>query len=335
MDSTSPLVSIVIPTYNQKHPFLIECIEGAQSQTYANFEIIISDNHSTNGASEIIAEYAKNDKRIKAIKPINHLDIVRSFLFAVDNAVGKYFCIISSDDILLPTCVEELVTVLENNPNVVFAHGEAIHFTPDGKETLEWKHFNQKTGIYSFEDGLDKFINHRYTYMAGPLIRNDIFKKLETESDRSKYSHNITYSYDTYLLFRMLELGNVGYIGHALAKIRVENDTRARANTHLLQDFVYTYSWLEQSSLMKRIPNATNRVRRIKSNLGFSYLKILIYKRIQNIVSDQEYSNLLKFADKLISPKYLIKKSIIRIILFFPTLPLILFRRKVKAQNQY
>jgi Glycosyltransferases involved in cell wall biogenesis len=331
MANTGPLVSIVIPTYNQKRQFLIECIEGAINQTYTNIEIIISDNRSTNDAPKVIADYAGKDKRIKVIKPSNHLAIVQSFLFAADNAGGKYFCIISSDDILLPTCVEELVPILENNPDVVFAHGEALHFTPDGKKKLEWKHFNLKTGIYSFEDGMDKFIEHRYTYMAGPLIRTEIFKKIENEPDRKKYSHNLTYSYDTYLLFRMLEIGKVGYIGHPLAKIRVENETRARANTHLLQDFYFTYSWLEQSSLMKRIPDAINTIARIKSNLGFSYLKVLISKRIQKLVSNQEYCNLLYIADKLIAPKYLIKKLIVKLVILFPSLPLFLFQRKIKA----
>ena len=310
---------------------MIECIDSAINQTYTNIEIIISDNHSTNGAGKVIGEYARKERRIKAIKPTTHLAITQSFIFAGDNAKGKYFCIISSDDILLPTCVEELVPVLENNPDVVFAHGEALHFTPDGKETLEWKHFNLKTGTYGFEDGMDKFINHRYTYMAGPLIRTEVFRQIENESDRTKYSHNITYSYDTYLLFRMLELGKVGYIGHALAKIRVENEMRAVNNAHILQDFYFTYSWLEQSSLMKRIPDAKNTIARTKSNLGFSYLKSLIFKRIQNLVSHQEYCNLLKFADKLIAPKYLVEKLVVKLVILFPSLPLFLFQRKIKA----
>jgi glycosyltransferase involved in cell wall biosynthesis len=328
MANTNPLVSIVIPTYNQKRQFLIECIESAISQTYVNLEIIISDNHSTNDASKVIAEYTRKDKRIKVIKPENHLAIIQSFLFATDNTKGKYFCIISSDDIMLPTCVEELVVVLENNPDVVFAHGEAVHFTPDGKETLEWKHFNLKTGVYSFEDGMDKFINHRYTYMAGPLIRTEIFKQIENESDRKKYSQNITYSYDTYLLFRMFELGKVGYVGHALAKVRVENETRERANALALQDYCITYSWLEQSSLMRRIPNAVKRIRQIKATLAFDALKVLIYKRINNIVSQEEYCKLTKLADNLISPRFLIKKLISKSIVIFPGMPLFLFQNK-------
>jgi hypothetical protein len=167
--------------------------------------------------------------------------------------------------------------------------------------------------------------------MAGPLIRTEIFRQIETESDRKKYSHNITYSYDTYLLFRMLEIGKVGYIGHVLAKIRVENEMRAVNNAHILQDFYFTYSWLEQSSLMKRIPDAKNTISRIKSNLGFSYLKSLIFKRIQNLVSHQEYCNLLRFADKLVSSKYVMRKLILRLVILFPGLPLFLFQRKIKA----
>jgi glycosyltransferase involved in cell wall biosynthesis len=328
MNDLKPLVSIVIPTYNQKHPFLIECIESALNQTYSNIEIVISDNHSNNGASDIIANYAANDKRIKVKKPANHLPIIKSFLFAIDNAIGKYSCIISSDDILLPSCIDELVAVIEANSNVVLAHGEAIHFTPDGKETLEWKHFNMQSGIYRFEDGMKKFIEHHYTYMAGALFRNNLYRKIESEPDRTNYSYNITYSYDTYLLFRMLEFGNIGYIGKPLAKVRVENETRSLINSRLLQDFYFTYEWLEKSSLMKRIPDATKTISEIKSNLGFSYLRSLLYKRIQKIVSNEDYLKLLKYSDKLISTKFVFRKVIIKCILLFPNFPIIVFSYK-------
>ena len=279
---------------------------------------------------KLLASTLVKEKRIKAIKPTTHLAITQSFIFAGENAKGKYFCIISSDDILLPTCVEELVPILENNPDVVFAHGEALHFIPDGKETLEWKHFNLKTGIYSFEDGMDKFIEHRYTYMAGSLIRTEIFKRIENETDRKKYSENITYCYDTYLLFRMLEIGKVGYVGHPLAKIRVENETRAMANARVMQDYGITYSWLEQSSLMNRIPNAVKRIRYIKAGLAFDALKVLIFKRIKNIVSQEEYRALIKLADTLIFPGFLLKKLVSKSMVIFPCVPIFLFRNKFK-----
>ena len=52
-----PLVSIIVPVYNQRPDFLRECIESVINQTYTNIEIIISDNHSTNETPEVLNTY--------------------------------------------------------------------------------------------------------------------------------------------------------------------------------------------------------------------------------------------------------------------------------------
>src|SRR5208283_626869 len=137
-----PLVSIIIPTYNQREDFLRSCIESAIGQTYKNIVIIISDNHSTNNAPSVINEYSLNDNRIKVIKPSVFLNMTESFLFVFTQAIGKYCCYVSSDDILLPNCIEVLVEKLEENSVAVFAHGQATYFEKDGSYLTNWEYFN-------------------------------------------------------------------------------------------------------------------------------------------------------------------------------------------------
>ncbi len=331
----NPLVSIIIPTYNQKPDFIIDCINSAITQSYTDIEICISDNHSSNEVPEILYKYAKADTRIKIIRPPAHVSVINNFLFAASNATGKYICFISSDDILLPTCIEELVNILEQNPEVAIAHSNAIHFTPDGNETFEWNHFNGQTGIHDLEDGMEKIIGHRYTYMAGVLIRNDLYRQIENPKDSIKYSENITYSWDTYLLFRLLELGKIAYVNHPLAKVRVENEQRENINAFVLQDLYYTYLWLEGSNLMKRIPDASRKINQIKVDLVYRYLPILVYKRLSKILSREQYLSLLAYAYRLVSANFFLRKTLLRIILIIPGLPVSAFRmyRSVKYKT--
>ena len=126
--TNKPLVSIIIPTYNQKESYLRECLESAKSQTYENIEIVISDNHSTNNAKRIIREYVSKENNIRVVSPPSFLNLSESFLYVFTQAIGDYVCYLSSDDILLPNCVETLVKHVVENNNVVFAHGQAIYF---------------------------------------------------------------------------------------------------------------------------------------------------------------------------------------------------------------
>ena len=76
----NPLVSIIIPVFNQNEAHLRDCIDSALGQSYNNIEIIISDNHSTNGASGIIAGY--HSDKIQKVRPPIFLDMTGSFAFA-------------------------------------------------------------------------------------------------------------------------------------------------------------------------------------------------------------------------------------------------------------
>src|SRR5258705_7070185 len=93
-----PLVSIIIPTYNQRPDFLRECLKSAIGQTYPNIEVIVSDNHSDNEMVQVLEDFPKD--RLKLIKPPRHLDIIDNFIFGAEAATGEYISFLSSDDLL-------------------------------------------------------------------------------------------------------------------------------------------------------------------------------------------------------------------------------------------
>ena len=62
--SISPIISVVLPVYNGQN-YIREAIESILAQTYANFELVISDNASTDETQVICEEYAKMDPRIR------------------------------------------------------------------------------------------------------------------------------------------------------------------------------------------------------------------------------------------------------------------------------
>lgn len=172
-----PLVSIIIPVYNQNIDFLKQCIDSALNQTYGNVEVIVSDNHSTNGATELIASYS--NQRLRRVCPVNFLSMLDHFGFAGScaSSESKYLSFLSSDDILDANAIEKLIVIAEDNPSVTLVSGnivQAIHPPLDfqtAKNKIRGGKF--KPGMYSFAESMHLFCPWKYcsTWGIGHLIR--------------------------------------------------------------------------------------------------------------------------------------------------------------------
>lgn len=120
-----PLVSIGLPVYNGQQ-FLAEAIESILSQTYEDFDLIISDNGSSDLTRQICEYYAANDRRIKYYRHETNRGAAWNFNSCVDKAGGKYFKWVAHDDAHKPQFLRQCVDVLEADPGVVLC------FTDEG-----------------------------------------------------------------------------------------------------------------------------------------------------------------------------------------------------------
>tara|TARA_B110000008_G_scaffold208589_1_gene207426 strand:+ start:605 stop:1537 length:933 start_codon:yes stop_codon:yes gene_type:complete len=109
---TSPLISVVIPTYNHAD-FLKVAIKSVLGQIYQNFEIVIVDNHSNDHTTDVIDSF--NDDRIHLYKINNNGIIAASRNFGVDQAKGEWIAYLDSDDYWYPTRLNCLVDSMNND----------------------------------------------------------------------------------------------------------------------------------------------------------------------------------------------------------------------------
>lgn len=116
-----PKVTIAIPTYNRVR-YVKRAVQSALNQTYKNVEIIVSDNASPDNTVEEVGKF--KDERLVIIKQVKNLGLAGNFNTCLNKATGEYFILLSDDDYLEPTAIEELV-----NP---FLHGiPALGIKPD------------------------------------------------------------------------------------------------------------------------------------------------------------------------------------------------------------
>lgn len=106
-----PKVSIAIPTFNRVN-YLKLAIESSLAQTYSNVEVIISDNASTDKTSEILAQYS--DSRLVKIRQPTNVGMMANWNKCLEMATGKYFILLSDDDLLDPSAIEKLVARFED-----------------------------------------------------------------------------------------------------------------------------------------------------------------------------------------------------------------------------
>lgn len=126
-----PAVSIGMPVYNGEK-FLRGALEALLNQTFGDFELIVSDNASTDATQAICCEYAARDSRIRYIRQPENRGGLWNFDFVLQEARGTYFLWAAVDDLWSPDFLEALRACLEAHPEAVGAQGEYVRIDAGG-----------------------------------------------------------------------------------------------------------------------------------------------------------------------------------------------------------
>lgn len=119
------MISVVIPVYNVKDYFDAS-ITSLINQTYKDFEVVLVDDGSTDGSSELCDFYAAKDSRIRVIHTPNQ-GVSEARNTGLRNAKGDYIYFLDSDDIMTPDCLELMLEQVRLHPGVdVVCAGEWV-----------------------------------------------------------------------------------------------------------------------------------------------------------------------------------------------------------------
>ena len=134
--SRKPKVSIGLPVYNGEN-YLSDAIECLLAQTYSDFELIISDNASTDGTQQICESYARRDSRIRYFRETTNQGVVRNFNRAFELARGEYFKWAAHDDLHAPTFLQRCVDVLDREPSIILCSTFANAIDDAGRTIID------------------------------------------------------------------------------------------------------------------------------------------------------------------------------------------------------
>lgn len=167
------MLSIIIPVYNSIK-YLNRCVESVLTQKYRNIEIILVDDGSTDGSSEICDSFALKDSRVRVIHKPNE-GIVSTRKCGVNAAQGEYIGYVDSDDYIEPDFFEKLICAQrETNADIVCCGYNNVL----GNQVSEF-HNQIQSGTYNTKDILSNslYSGNFYQYGILPLLWNKIYKR--------------------------------------------------------------------------------------------------------------------------------------------------------------
>ena len=130
-DELQPRVSIGLPVYNGEK-YLEQAIESILAQDYVNFELIVSDNASTDRSREIAAKYVAADPRVALHGSEVNKGATWNFNRCVSLARGHYFRWVAHDDELEPQWLSECARVMDERPDIVICYSRAVEINASG-----------------------------------------------------------------------------------------------------------------------------------------------------------------------------------------------------------
>jgi glycosyltransferase involved in cell wall biosynthesis len=120
-----PSVSIGMPVFNGES-FIREALDSLLTQTFTDFELIISDNASTDGTEAISREYAERDARIRYVRQPENMGALKNFQFVLEEAVGEYFMWAAADDVWDEKWIEVLLPIAKNCDCLAYGRVQTI-----------------------------------------------------------------------------------------------------------------------------------------------------------------------------------------------------------------
>ncbi len=216
-----PLVSVIIPCYNQAH-FLAEAVQSALDQDYPAVEVIVVNDGSPDNTREVATQFGD---RIVYIEQENRgLSAARNA--GIRAATGQYIALLDSDDIYLPSALTTLARCLDKHPNVGLVCSDALLFDDRGD-------FGLKSARSGRPRNPQNFRWETVEYCATPstaMIREEVFRRVGLFNEYLKNAAE-----DWLMWVQISRYFDMMYLDQPLVRYRIHerNATRNVERIHL------------------------------------------------------------------------------------------------------
>ncbi len=139
MTSNKPTLSIGLPVFNGER-YLKEALDSILAQTFDDFEVVISDNASTDSTQKICREYEAKDSRVHYYRNGVNFGVSKNYNRVFELSSGEYFKWTNYDDLYAPEYLQKCISLLDKDKSVVLCHSKAYRIDEYGKVVGNYDH---------------------------------------------------------------------------------------------------------------------------------------------------------------------------------------------------
>ncbi|MGL5080988.1 MAG: glycosyltransferase family 2 protein [Microcoleaceae cyanobacterium] len=235
-----PWVSVCIPTYNGEL-LIQEALSSVMTQTYPRIELLISDDESTDKTLEIVQSFLEKSAVKFSIFPHQHYGLAENCNFVASQSQGQYIKFLFQDDLLMPTCIEEMVFLAEQDREIGLVFSDRDIFFSTGAETnpdlnIIYQDFRNIcrawTNLKTVQSGQElladpNLLRHPINKIGEPstvLLRRSVLEQV------GGFDPGLNQLVDLDLWLRILNCAKVGFIDKTLSCFRLHLQQKTYQN---------------------------------------------------------------------------------------------------------
>ncbi len=219
----NPLVTVVVPTY-QGEAFVRATIDSVLAQTFTDYELVVSDDGSTDGTLAIVASYGD---RLRLVKQRNR-GVAAARNHAASAARGEFLAFLDHDDLWEPEMLATLVPMLREDPELGLVYSDALVIDKQGVVRGRRGRFLR----YHHGDVFDHLLHGNFIPVETTLMRTALYRDLGGCDEALRYLE------DYELCLRVARASRVGFHPGPLARYRVHDHNLSHEREPMLVEWI-------------------------------------------------------------------------------------------------
>ncbi len=205
-----PKVTVCLPTYNRSG-YLIQCLASILAQTFRDFEVIVSDNCSSDDTPAVVG--ALRDPRLRYVRNASNIGVFPNMNQCLDLARGQYICILHDDDLYEPWFLEREVALLDRHPSAAFVHCATYEIDGEGRRRRVVRAYLEDR-LLDGKAEFRRYLGGHNVCCSTVMVRGDHYRKM------GGFDTELLCS-DWLMWLRLCLEGDVAYVAEPLASMRV------------------------------------------------------------------------------------------------------------------
>ncbi len=223
----TPTVSIVVPSFNNAL-HIARTMESILSQTFADFEVVVSDHSSTDGTWELLQPYL-DDPRVRGFRQPTGGGAPANWDAASRRARGRFLKLVCGDDLIYPSCLSEQVGVLEADPELVLVASQR-DIVDDADRPIV-----RARGLHGLHGKVPGRVAVRRTVRAGTNVFGEpacVLLDRQVLADTGWWDARAPYLIDQATASRVALRGSIYALRRSLAGFRISDQQWSRTLAH-------------------------------------------------------------------------------------------------------